>query len=95
VDVTTDDQNPSFIHQISETVSFSLESGKSNCRGRLNVVVDLLELNSLDRSAQFYIRNIIYLFYNTSYLNEEVNSVEPIPFNLYSQLESFAEFRWR
>jgi len=31
------------------------------------------------RSAPFYIENIINLFYKTSYLNEEVNCIEPSP----------------
>ncbi len=32
------------------------------------------------RSTAFYSENIIYLFYKTSYLNEEVNCTEPFPF---------------
>ncbi len=31
------------------------------------------------RSAAFDIENIIYFFYKTSYLNEEVNCTEPYP----------------
>ncbi len=31
------------------------------------------------RSAHFYIENIIYLCYKTSYLNEEVNCTEALP----------------
>jgi hypothetical protein len=38
--------------------------------------VDLLVLTSLD---QFVFKNIIFLFYKTSYLNEEANGTEPSP----------------
>ena len=31
------------------------------------------------KSALFYIENIIYIFYKTSYLDEEVNRTEPSP----------------
>jgi hypothetical protein len=34
---------------------------------------------NLLRSSPFYIENIIYIFNKTSYLNEEVNRIEPSP----------------
>ncbi len=36
---------------------------------------------NLYKSAHFYIKNIIYIFNKTSYLNEEVNRTEPSPFS--------------
>jgi len=33
----------------------------------------------LPGTVQFYIENVIYLCYKTSYLNEEVNRTEPSP----------------
>jgi hypothetical protein len=39
---------------------------------------DLLVLTSLVK-LNFYTENIIYHFYNTSYLNEEVNCTDPSP----------------
>jgi hypothetical protein len=38
---------------------------------------DLLELTSFDQLL--FIENIFYLCYNTSFLNEKVNSTEPSP----------------
>jgi hypothetical protein len=41
-------------------------------------MVDFLVLNSLDQLL-FENENIIYVFYKTCYLNEEVNCIEPSP----------------
>jgi hypothetical protein len=43
-------------------------------------MVDLLVLTRLDQFL-FYNENIIYLFYETSYLYEEVNCTENFPFS--------------
>ncbi len=43
---------------------------------------------NLFRLDPFYIENIIYLFYKTSYLNEEVKCTEPSPLDQYSLVTS-------
>jgi len=44
-------------------------------------IVDLLERTSLDQ-VLFYIKNIIYFLYKTSYLIEEVNCTLGLPLQL-------------
>jgi hypothetical protein len=38
---------------------------------------------NLCRSATFYTDTIIFIFYKTTYLNEEVNCTEPLPTKAY------------
>jgi hypothetical protein len=80
--MTDDNINAFFLrHLRQKPASFSSQvksqPGKSYRRGRLSTV-GLLALTCL-RSAHFKNENIIYLFYQTSYLNLEVNGTEPSP----------------
>jgi len=41
-------------------------------------MIDLFDLSGLDKPL-LKLKNIIYLFYKTRHLNEEVNCTEPFP----------------
>jgi len=52
------------------------EPGKSNWKGRLSTV-DLLARTSLDQLLWILI--VLFIYFKTSFLNEEVNCTEPSP----------------
>ncbi len=41
--------------------------------------VQLTSFSNKFRSVAFNTKNVLFLFYKTSYLNEEVNCIEPFP----------------